>query len=139
MHVCVCVACCVCVCCRCVFGLGFGSGYSGATYIVRPALSLTNIIPFFAFFFCFLFSFCSFSLLLLCCFAFFASPKSANTLLPSQIRRRPPNRTPTEPNRRGPIIINNNFRQLGPRAPHRQYQRAKTKAKNVRHGAGRVE
>lgn len=132
---CLCCLLCVCVLSLCVrfrfwFGLFGRDLYSSARSVAHKYNTIFCLF--------FLFSFCSFSLLLLCCFAFFASPKSANTLLPSQIRRRPPNRTPTEPNRRGPIIINNNFRQLGPRAPHRQYQRAKTKAKNVRHGAGRV-
>lgn len=116
---------CVCIsvyeCCRRVFGLGFGSGYSGATYIVRPARSLTNIIPFFAVFL--LFSFCSFSLLLLCCFAFFASPpQKAQThfcLLRYVV-------APTEPNRRRPIIINNNFRQLGPSSTRERRRRRRT-------------
>lgn len=123
MHVCVSVCCvdvCVCVLSLCVrfrflFGLFGRDLYSSA----RSVAHKYNTI-----FCCFFFWFSVFVLLfffiITLLFRIFCFPQK-HKLLPSQIRRRPPNRTPTEPNRRGPIIINNNFRQLGPRAPHRQY------------------
>lgn len=127
MHVCVSVSvCCLCVRFRFWFGLFGRDLYSSA----RSVAHKYNTI-FCCFLLCFRFALFLYYYFAVSHFLLPPPPKKAQThfcLLRYVV-------APTEPNRLQPIIINNNFRQLGPSSSRERRRRRRTYG---RVGSGRI-